>query len=90
MMFGLDTTQLIVLGAAAVLLLVTNNPFASAMSWAKDLFSGFSSPDSMLETIIREVYSCGECTAEEEKKIEEAISILVSHFVRHRLKGDQK
>ena len=90
MMFGLDTTQLIVLGAAAVLLLVTNNPFASAMSWLKNLFSGFSSSDAMLETIIREVYSCGECTAEEEKKIEEAISILVSHFVRHRLKGDQK
>ena len=83
-MFGLDGVQMITLAIAALVLLVSKNPFEGAAGFLRKIL-GAASPEGMLEKMIENFYSCGHCTPEEEEKIEEAISILVKHFIKHRM-----
>lgn len=85
-MLGLTTTQLVLLAAGAVYLFFTKSPGGGWLSIIKKFLGGDT--EDMIGKIIADFYKCNDCTPEEEKKVEEALTILVNHAIRHRLMPD--
>ena len=83
---SLDFTQILLLAVGAIALLFFKSPSGGWIELIRNMFRGEPSV-GILTKMIEEFYKCGECTPEEEKKIEEALSIIVSHFVRHRVRS---
>lgn len=82
-MLGLTTTQLLLLAAGAVYLFFTKSPGGGWLAILKKFLGGDT--ENLLGKVIADFYKCADCTPEEEKKVEEALTILVNHAIRHRL-----
>ena len=79
----MGTTQILLAVAAAAWLFFTKSPGGGWFEIIRKLFSGGT--EDIISKLLSEFVRCGKCTPEEEKQIEDALAIIVSHVVRHRI-----
>ena len=82
-MLGFTTTQILLAAAGAAWLFFTKSPGGGWFEIIRKFLGGGT--EDIIAKLLSEFIKCSKCTPEEEKQIEDALAIIVSHVVRHRL-----